>query len=116
MSLQVNSAFITFVSGGAIPIYSRVKLSSGAVVVAVDTDVAYVGVAQNSAAGSGEAVSVRLIKSPGTFFMVAQTAITKDAVVYPATEGKVKATGTTSIGVALEAAGADGNQIEVLPA
>tara|TARA_R110000868_G_C10895268_1_gene763907 strand:+ start:425 stop:787 length:363 start_codon:yes stop_codon:yes gene_type:complete len=66
---------------------------------------------------SGDAVSVALWSKAGTMKVVASAAISKDAIVYSAASGKVGATASTSykLGIAIEAAGADGDIIEMMP-
>lgn len=67
---------------------------------------------------AGEPQGIRLF-SAGTTPMVAAAAITRLAPVYTAASGKITSTpveGCKLVGIALEAAGADGDEIEVLPA
>lgn len=111
----------TFTAGAAFLVFALVKLSSGKVIenTATATDDP-IGVAVLPAAADGDLVTVRLINGPGTFEMIAAGAITADADVYAAADGKIQAlpagAGTyRRIGKALEAATADGDIIEVLP-
>jgi len=111
----------TFIAGtGGVSEARLVKLSSGKAVLntATDTDNP-VGVAEYDSA-ENEACAVRLINGPGTFFMTAAGAISLGAEVYAAADGKVSALSAEAstyrrIGLALEAATADGDIIEVLP-
>lgn len=66
---------------------------------------------------SGETVSVALHSKPGTVKVVAAAAISLDAIVYSAASGKVSVSASTAfpLGIALEAATADGDVIEILP-
>jgi len=75
-----------------------------------------IGVAQ-VAGVSGDVVSVALWSKAGTMKVVAGAAIAKDAICYSAASGKVSTTASTSfkLGIAMEAAGADGDIIEMLP-
>ena len=93
----------------------RVKVSSGVLALAGLTD-AELGVADAPLTAS-EHGSVRLRTSSGTTPMVASGAISALAAVYTAADGKISSTegtGAYQIGVALEAATADGDIIEVL--
>ena len=66
---------------------------------------------------SGDIVRVALHSKQGTYKMVAAAAIAKDANVYTAASGKCTTTASTAfpLGIAIEAAGADGDVIEVMP-
>lgn len=113
MSAQLPNNFGTFVAGEALAINRRVKLSAGNVVYA-DTDEGYIGITQAPAA-SGDPVTIRFRRSPGTFLMTASEAITANDPVYEDDDGKVAATGASLVGYAREAATADGDQIEIIP-
>lgn len=116
MSMQVSSGYVTFIAGSALGMYLRVKLSSGKVVLAGEADVA-IGVTQSMAAADGDPVSVRLLKDAGTFFVVALSSLAAGAALQNAANGKVDDAGAgAAFGTALEAAGADGDIIEALPA
>ena len=111
----------TFTAGAAVSAHALVKLSSGKVVhnTATATDDP-VGIAEYAAAADGDDLAVRLINTDGTVEIVAAGAITSGAVVYAADAGKVQALPAAAatyrqIGIALEAAGADGDIIEILP-
>ncbi len=114
MSQQVGSP-ATFTATEALGIYRRVKLSSGS-----GTDVEYadegdwfLGVTQEDVA-LGAMVSVADKKDGGTKIMTASGAISEGADVYGADDGKISASVSgIPIGKALEAALADGDQIEV---
>ncbi len=66
---------------------------------------------------SGDVVSVALHSKPGTVKAIAAAAISKDAIVYSAASGKVSVSASTAypLGIALEAATADGDVIEIMP-
>lgn len=108
---------ISFTAGGTIGINRAVKLDSTAgqvVVTSAITDVC-VGVAIQSGT-SGTLVAVQ---TSGVAKMVASDAIALNAQVMPTASGSgkvVTAAGATakSLGVALQASGADGDVIEVL--
>jgi len=93
----------------------RVKLTTGALALAGATD-AEIGVADRTLVAS-EHGAVRLRTSSGTTPMVADGAISNGAAVYTAASGQVSSTegtGAYQIGIALEAATAAGDIIEVL--
>ena len=66
---------------------------------------------------SGDVVGVNLHSKQGTTKVVASEAISKDAICYSAASGKVGASASTAypLGIAMEAAGADGDVIEMMP-
>lgn len=113
---QNDSGFKAFAVGaGALSVGQRVALSSGLAVAAGAPNGTALGVALADAAASG-IVTVKLNSASGTFEMKAGGAISAGAVVYPAPSGKILATATSAnnpIGIALEAATADGDVIEV---
>jgi len=118
---MVRTAIKTFTAGAAFLAHALVKLSSGKVIenTATATDDP-IGVAEYEAAADGDVVAVRLLNTEGTVEMVAAGAITSGVEVYAAADGKIQAlpagAGTyRKIGIALEAATADGEIIEVLP-
>lgn len=65
----------------------------------------------------GDTVSVALHSKPGTVKVVAAAAIAADAIVYSAASGKVSVSASTAfpLGIALEAASADNDVIEIMP-
>ena len=76
----------------------------------------FVGVA-SEAAESGDVISVWLTSKQGTIKMIAHGAITKGAELEAAADGRVTTKALlTKIGQTLDAAGAQGDIIEVLPA
>lgn len=104
----------SFTSGSTLGRYLRVKLSSGAVVVANATD-KELGVTTRPVLNSGDPVDVLLTTAPGTVPMVANNAIAVGGTVYTAANGMVSSTATSAlaIGVALTASTASGDIIEV---
>jgi len=111
---------ITLATSAAVSAKRLVKLSTGTAIhnTATATDDP-VGVACYAAA-SGDDVAIRLLTEPGTFEMVAAGAISLGADVYAAADGEIQAVPTAAgtyrkIGIAMEAATADGDFIEVLP-
>jgi len=65
----------------------------------------------------GAVIPVALHSKQGTFKVVASAAISKDAIVYSAAAGKVGPSASTAykLGIALEAAGANNDVIEIMP-
>jgi hypothetical protein len=109
----------TFTTGAAVSNKRVVKLSGANVVhaTATSTDIP-IGVAQYAAA-SGAVVAVKLFGAE-SLEMTAAGAISAGASVFLADDGKVQALPAASatykrIGVAAEAATADGDIIEVIP-
>ncbi len=113
---QNDSGFRAFpVGASAITVGTRVSLSSGLAIAAGAPNGTALGVAIGDAAANG-IVTVKLNTEGGTHEMKAGGVISAGAVVYPAASGKVLATTTSAnnpIGIALEAATADGDIIEV---
>ena len=113
MSQYVEAPCRQFTAGAAIAKYLRVKTpSSLAAAGAVDVEL---GTMENASLAANDVVSVRLRTAYGTQKMVASEAISAGANVYGAAGGKVSDTANGNfIGTALDAAGADGDVIEVL--
>ena len=114
MASMVKSP-MNFTSTEALGIYRRVKLtaSSGTAVEYADEGDFAIGVTCENVAIS-KTVSVKDVKDPGTQILTAAGAISAGASVYAADDGKIATTVSGMIiGTALEAALADGDQIEV---
>lgn len=98
----------------------RVKISAapsnwtqGATVVyADDDDLNWIGTTEEGVVGEGP-VTVNLRAHP--IQVEASSAITVGALAKAATNGRVAATGTVDTGVALEASGAAGDLISIVP-
>lgn len=92
----------------------RVKVDSAGKILVSEAANDAIGVTAEPIAASGTG-NVKLFSAPGTYQMVAAGPVTRGAVIYPATAGRVDdvsvAAGTLQM-VALEAAGADGDLIE----
>ncbi len=75
-----------------------------------------IGVATRAGA-IGDNVTVALHSKPGTVKGVASAAISVDGIVYSAASGKIGPSASTAfpLGIALEAATADGDVIEYMP-
>jgi hypothetical protein len=87
--------------------------ADGTVAVSTATDFA-LGTIDNVTTGTDENQSVLLLGKGSTKKMVANSAIAAGANVYAAAAGKVDNTGTIQVGIALTAAAADNDVIEVL--
>ena len=118
MSQQTMEATISLQAASALAIYRRVKLDSSGYAAYADAGEPAIGITQ-AAAASGAQVAVRLLNGAGTFKMTAGAAITALKPVYGLASGKIDdavvAGLSHSLGIALEAATADGDVIEVLP-
>ena len=116
MSQQNDTGVKPFTAENAIAIHQAVKLgtAAGEVDVAGATD-PVIGFAKQTVA-AGDPVSVELLTKPGTIRAIAAAAITKGDTVYEAAAGRVSTSaGSFKLGVALEAAGAAAQIIEILP-
>ena len=115
MSQYVVTPTKPFRAGGAIAANLRVKIASDVLAIAGITD-QDIGVIESAAFASGDLRAVRLLSAQGTVKMVAAAAITMGANVYTAANGKVSVSASTAYprGIAMSAATADGDVIEVL--
>jgi spore maturation protein SpmB len=115
MSQKVDTSEKTFTADGAIPIHSLVRMTATGVDVCGIAHHA-IGTATRAAFASGDAIAVKLISGSGTHKVIASAALAQGADAFTAASGKVGATASTAyrIGKCLEAAGADGDVIEVL--
>ena len=115
MSQQYDSGTKTFVADAAIAQFARVVFESdGRVVTAGLTEVG-IGVAQTPAFAAGDAISVKLYNSGGTFKMRASEALAVAATLYTESDGEGQDTAQATavpFAQALEAATADGDIIE----
>lgn len=112
MLRQIGS--ISLPNNSALGPYLRVMMSAGYLVVAGSTDLEY-GTLENRVLSTDTMAAVVPANLGGTRFCVANGAITQYALVYRAAAGKISATANgAAIGIALESAAADGDQIEVL--
>jgi len=115
MSQYVNGNVKTFTAGGAIAVDLLVKISSGKLAVAGLLD-EILGTMEAASFADGDVASVRLKSAAGTHSCVSENAIAEGAAVYGRAGGKVDdvSTGATRLGIALEAATAANDVIEVL--
>lgn len=112
MSQQLLTHTKTFTASGALGVHLRVKTpSSLALAGATDHEL---GTLVQPTFAAGDEVAVHLRTAQGTVKMVASEAITAGNPVYAAASGKIAASGTVLIGIALEAATANNDVIEVL--
>jgi hypothetical protein len=105
------------VAGAAIDQFILVKLASDLLSVAALGEEP-IGVIEEASFVSGDIRSVRLLSAKGTIKCIASGAFSQGAVLYGRASGKVDDISTTSairIGIALEAATATGDVVEVLP-
>jgi len=117
MSQYVETPTKAFTAGAAIGKHILVKLDTAKLAVAGLAEQA-VGVIEDEAFADGDLRAVRLLSAQGTIKCVAAAAVAEAAVVYGRALGKVDDVSTSSairVGVALEAATAAGDIIEVLP-
>lgn len=110
----------TFTAGEALAAKRRVKIESGTTtdppeVVYADAGEDFIGVTEYAVA-DGALVSVRMNSAPGTFECecTVGSAIARGTTVYGAADGKVSDTSSgTAQGIAMEAASASGDIIEI---
>lgn len=116
MNQYVEGPTKAFTAGAAIGKHILVKLSSGKLAVAGLGD-EWLGTLEDESFADGDARSVRLRSAQGTIQCVASGAFSAGAIVYGRAAGKVDDISTTSairVGMALEAATAASDIIEVL--
>lgn len=117
---MVWSKFPTFTAGEDLLPKRRVKIESGTAtvppeVVYADAGEQHIGVTGNDAVSDGDPVSITPINMTGTYEGTAKTALVVGATLYGAADGKIDDTSSGSaIGIALEAATADGDIIEFM--
>lgn len=114
-----NDGSKTFIAGEALIDKRRVKIESGTVtdppeVVYADAGEQHIGIVIGSVA-DGEDVTISLKTKPGSVEGVAAGAFARGATLYGAADGKIDdASSGSALGVAIEAATADGDEIEWL--
>lgn len=115
MSQYVETATKTFVASGALTQFLRVKDNgSGKLMLADANDTNWIGSLERTTFADGDNVAVRLRTAQGTRKLVANAAISAFAFVYAGAAGKVAPSGNVVVGIAMEAATADNDVIEVL--
>ena len=117
MSQYDDSGYKAFKAAGAITIYDRVKLSAADTVDVAGLAEKEIGTAQNAAFAAGDLVNVKLRTAPGTHKMRCKEALAVGATVYTEAAGEIQDTAQPTayiIGIALEAATAEDDIVEVL--
>jgi len=114
MSQFVETACKTFTAGAARDQYLRVKRSGTDLATAGVND-ASLGTQERESFATTDEVSVRLRTAQGSRKMMAAGAFSAGAKLYAAAAGKVDDVGYILEGIALEAATADGDIVEVMP-
>ena len=118
MSQQLDNMFGTFTAGEALEAFRRVRLSAATekTIVYADAGEPHIGVTQDVVA-SGSQAEIKMANAPGTFKVTASAAITVNAKVYGAADGKVSETVSGSVlFIAREAASANNAVIECFAA
>lgn len=116
MSQMVETNAKTFQASAALSQWRRVRLNgSNKLAYAGADDADWLGILKVEVVAADAYAAVQLRTATGTVKMVASGAISQEAAVYAAADGKIASSGTQFIGEALEAAAADGDIIEVLP-
>lgn len=118
MSQFVETPTKTFTAGAAIGQHLRVTLNSSNKLVkagVTDGDIE-IGTIETESFADGDIRAVRLVSAVGTTKMVAAAAIVVGAKVWTAASGKIStdSIGAYDVGIAMEAAGANNDVIEVL--
>jgi len=120
MAAYVETPTRTFEAGTAIGQYLRVIITAGKLALAGITDgpSTEIGTIEEASFADGDYRAVRLRSAQGTCKVVAAAAITEGAAVYTAANGKVSVSESTGFlrGIAMEAATADGDIIEIMNA
>lgn len=108
----------TFQAAAAITLGVLVKVDSSGYAAIAGLGEQPIGVAETAAAAAGDKISIRLLHGGGTFRAKASGAFAVGALVYGRASGLVDDISTTSavlVGVALEAATAANDLVEVAP-
>jgi hypothetical protein len=115
---MVWSKFPTFTAGEDLLPKRRVKVKTGTTtvppeVVYADAGEQHIGVTGNESTPDGDPVSIQPMNATGTYEGTASEAFVVPAVLYGAADGKIADTSSGSaIGIALEAATADGDIVQ----
>ena len=115
MSQFVDSNTKSFTADGAIKQHALVRVTATGVATAGITHHA-IGSATREAFAAGDEIAVKLLTGSGTHKVIASAALAQGADVFTAASGKVGASASTArrIGKLLEAAGADGDIVEMV--
>ena len=115
----MNNGIITVTSGEALASKRRVKIKSGTTTTPPEVEYAdageqHIGITEYAEA-IAKSLAVRTRTHPGTQEATAAGAFSVGAVLYGAADGKVDdASSGSAIGIALEAATADGDIVEII--
>lgn len=115
-----NEGNPTFTAYGALGANVRVKIKSGTTTTPAQVEAAgageqHIGTTMYGVA-DGEQVAIRLRTAPGIHEGVAADSFSKAAVLYGAAAGKISDSSSgTAIGIAIEAATADGDVVQYIP-
>lgn len=117
MSQYNDSGYRSFTATAAIAQYALVKAASVSTCTTAGLNEVAIGVAMNAAFAAGDRVNVGLLTKQGTLPMLASGAFSVNAVLYGRASGKVDdiASGAIRCGIALEAATAANDVVEVVP-
>jgi hypothetical protein len=116
---RIEGPTYTFTAGAALEPNRRVKIKAATITMPSEVEYAgageqHIGITEIRAV-SGALVPVRLRTASGTFEGVASSSFSAGATLYGAASGKVSDTSSgTALGIALEAAAADGDIVECL--
>ena len=114
MSQFTEASVQQFSANATLGQYLRVYLGSNGKVALAGVNDFGVGTTENAATAANERIGVRVNSALGSRKVVASGAITIGDPVFCGASGKVSSSGATRYGIALEAASADGDVIEVL--
>lgn len=115
---MVWAKFPTFTAGEALLPKRRVKVESGTTtdpveVVYADAGEQHIGITGNESTADGALVSVNPMNATGSYEGTAAGAFARGATLYGAADGKIDdASSGSAIGIALEAATADGDVVQ----
>ncbi len=118
MSQYVDTNERTFTASAAIPLYSLVTFANTGKVASTGLAERPIGVAMRAAFADGDEIPVKLINGSGSFKGIAKEVSAIAAVLYTEAGGKLQDTAESTslpVGIALEAATAEGDIIEWLP-
>lgn len=118
MSQMVDTNAKTMTASAAISQYALVHLANTGKVASNGLAEVPVGIALNAALADGDLIPVKLLNGSGTFKGIAKEALAIGATLYTEAGGKLQDTAESTslpIGIALEAATADGDIIEWMP-
>ena len=118
MSQYDDSGIKSYKASAAIAQYARVYLSAAETVTTAGLTDICIGTALNEAFAANDPVAVKLWSASGTHKCIADEASAVNAVLYTCASGEVQDTAEATgfqLGIALEAAGAAGDIIEVMP-